>query len=427
MSYNIDPYDVMDYHHTVSEFIEPTICDSNKNSFILQQIDDASHSINRFFREETLDYTYSLRNVVILGNAIDSIHEIPIVDPNGDSLDQSISEIYAGKLLNEENPWDHIYELEVAQICHSVGLDTKLVHEGNISGPDVFVDCDNTRINIECKRRRSHDPETHLGNPYNLIKDRIDNSVNIGEDSYFIELTSDKPLEEKDADELANLAVDVIEHQYQEKTKTIGDVTYKVILHDYISGKSEVDVSRDDLEFWFNYSGLSPHSIQKMLSPFDHDQTSPGALIDFGIKFTDEGKTVLKEGSVLDFNFPTIDSKFYDRIINTTFRKGRQDLSGCSPAVLFIHLPAYEIEDMDRYHVQEADYDPTRQTQRLDQRIEGQLKHSNSINAVVANTTYFNTKGNNCEIRRGFKMFKNPSPELSLPDDFEAFLSGDYF
>lgn len=427
MTLETDPYDVMEYHDIVSQILKQHIDTENKNKYLIRQLEEASHSINRFFREGTLDYTRSLVNIIILGAALDSIDEIPVVDPNGNILDSPASEIYGKRLLNEENPWEHVYELEVAQDCHSAGLDTKLVDEGQQTGPDVFVDCNGSRIYIECKRRRRYNPETDSGGTYEIIRDQIDDLVSIDEDSYFIELTSDGPLDEGAIDKLATQAADVIENQWSEKTTRIAGTEYKIVLRDYFHGEKESDMSKNDIEFWTKYNAISSHALQKFLSPFDSDQMSPGAKINMMIMFTSEGKAVCKNCSVIDFNFPTIDSKLYDRIINTTLRKGRQDLSGCSPGVLFIHLPAYETEDMQRYHVQEGDYDPTPQVQRLNQRITGELKDSSSLNAVVINITFFEAKGNDCQVMRGYKIFKNPSPKVSLPKEFDDYISGEYF
>ena len=80
---------------------------------------------------------------------------------------------------------------------------------------------------------------------------------------------------------------------------------------------------------------------------------------------------------------------------------------------------------MAQYHVQEGEYDPIPQFERLIQRIEGELKDSNSVNAVVLTFTEIQTEGNNCQIRRGYKIIKNQSPETQLPERFEKFLSKD--
>ncbi|MFC6719997.1 hypothetical protein [Halobacteriaceae bacterium SHR40] len=240
-------------------------------------------------------------------------------------------------------------------------------------------------------------------------------------------MTADGPLEEQAVESVIDLAVQVIENREPEATCEINKIEYKVKLKDYYQGQKILDISKQDIERWFNNEIFSPDAIQALLSAFDEEKISPGSQVETSIKFIEEGEVMTKGGAVFDFNFPTIDEKYYDRIINTTLRSGREDLKGRSPSVLFLHLPAYETEDMRRYCVQEGQYDPTPQIQRLEQRIEGELNHSTSVNAVVLNMTYFATRENYCQIERAYKVSENQSPDRQLPQDFRKYLSGDLF
>ena len=420
MSNNLGPYDIMRYHSQLTEFFEPYINEVEVNNSLLTQIEKTGKRIDSYFKTGTIDFTPSVRNVIILGSVVENIGEFSVVKPNGDYREESAEEIYAQKLLREANFWKTAYELEIAQFCNNRDLDTRLVHEGQQCGPDIFVYCDDKRIDIECKRRDAHLSDVDYD--YEQIREEIHNRIDIGEDSFFIELTADGPLEEEARETVIELAVETVENRSSESTANINGIEYKIILKGYYHGKKESDISKKDVERWFNEQVFTPQKIQALLSPFDTDMISSGSYIEQQFCFTKDGDAITKNSSVFDFNFPTIDDKYYDRVVNTTLKSGFDDLKSRSPAILFLHLPADETEGMERYFVQEGNYEPTPQIQRLEQRIDGELKYSDSVNAVVLNGTHFIPDENNCRIERGYKVIKNPSPDSPLPQDFEDFL-----
>lgn len=182
MSYHIGPYDLIGYHNRLSEFFDPYAAEIDNNNSLLLQIEKAGEVINRFFREDVIDYTYPVRNTVIIGRAIQSINDIQVVKPDGEPWENSSEEIYAKKLLTEENPWKTVYELEVAQSCIDAGLDTNLIHEGEHAGPDILVNCNNERVDIECKRRDTYNSKRDYD--YKEIREKILDRLDIGEDSF---------------------------------------------------------------------------------------------------------------------------------------------------------------------------------------------------------------------------------------------------
>lgn len=421
MCYETDPYDVMRYHSQMIELFRPYISDLSINNNLIRQLEETGKVINRFFRDGVIDYTTPVVNTVIMGKAIESINNLPVIKPDGTRWQRSAKEIYAKRLLTAENPWETIYELEVANFCFSTGFSTKLVHEGQDAGPDIFVYNDGERIDIECKRRQPypHNRETN----YEEIRKQIVSQLNIGDDSFFIELSADGPLKGSAIDSVIDLAIDVINNRKPEAVEKIGGTKYKINLKDYYQGKRSLDLSKQDVERWFRHDVLPRPAIYAFLSPFDAGEISPGSHINMNIMFTEEGTTITKNGTVFDFNFPTIDERLYDRIVSNTLESGRSDLKGRSPSVLFIYLPAYDVEDLSRYYVQEGSYAPTPQIQRLEQRVRGELKQSTSVNAVVINTTYFEANDNNCRVKRGYKLFRNQSPENQLPNQFAQYLN----
>ncbi|MFC6719998.1 hypothetical protein [Halobacteriaceae bacterium SHR40] len=184
MSYNIGPYDIMRLQSQLSDFFDPYVNKVNINNSLLTQIEKTGEAIDRFFRDGVIDYTYPVMNVVIIGKAINSIEDLTVVKPDGSQWEKSIEEIYAKKLLTEENPWKTIYEIEVAQSCYSAGLNTKLVHEGQEAGPDVLVYCGDKRVDIECKRRDTYDTKKNYD--YKPIREEILSNLDIGDDSFLL-------------------------------------------------------------------------------------------------------------------------------------------------------------------------------------------------------------------------------------------------
>jgi hypothetical protein len=423
MSYEIDPYQVIHYHNTVTEFFDEYASEVSANNGLPDLLEKADQRIGDFFLTDSLDYTYPVTYTVILGNAIQGLEDIPIIAPDESAKKDSAEEIYAERLLREKNFWATLYEIKVAKECYSAGFDTKLVEEGTQKGPDVYVYPNkDDRIDIECKRRQEHN--TRRNYPYEIIEESVTEEISTDEVSFCVEITSDRPLQNQAISDIIDLVIDVIRNEKIEDSAVINGVEYRVILHDYFTGIREVDMSKSDLERWMTHEEISPQFIDE-LSSFDDCPMTPGFSSTGQLKITETGNIVRRGVQNFEFSFPTIDEGFYNRIVESCIRRGREDLSGRSPAILYVHLPKYELDDMARYHVQEGEYDPVPQFERLIQRIKGELKDSNSVNAVVLTFTEIQTEGNNCQIRRGYKIIKNQSPETQLPERSEKFLSKD--
>jgi hypothetical protein len=418
-----NPTDVINHYHEVSDFFDEAIDEYEGSSYITYILDKANETINRYFREGSLDYTKPVRDIVIIGKAIESLTDVDLVAPDGSVRPGSIKDIYAKKILLSQNPWSIIYELEVASLFESAGLKYSIVHEGNQPGPDVIIDTNDERVNVECKRRESTSPNENYDNLYEMIGEGVRNSTDIGEDSYFVEFRSDKPLQEEAVPELIKMGQDVVEDEKSTVTRQINDVEYKVTLMEYFSGERELDVAKSDVERWFD-EDIAPVDLHNRLSPFEKDFEKPGARINGDFKFTRKCTTISKGYSAFDFNFPTIQDDYYNRLVEGLLSRGLADLSGNAPGILFVHLPAYDIGDMQNFIIQEGDYDPVPQLDRLSQRIEGKLAESGSTNWIVTQVTYFFNEGDYCGVIQGFKLYENQSPNSEMPDELDEFFEG---
>ena len=290
MSYETDPYQVIQYHNTVTEFFDEYASEVSANNALPELLEKADDRIGDFFLTDSLDYTYPVMYTVVLGKAIQGLEDISIIAPDESAKKNSAEEIYAKRLLREENFWATLYEVEVANECYSAGFDTKLVEEGMQKGPDVYVYPDNSdRIDIECKHRQEHDTEDNY--PYEIIKESVMEEINTDEISFCVEITSDRPLQSQAINDIIDLVIGVIRNEKSEDSAVINGVEYRVILHDYFTGIREVNMSKSDLERWMTHEELSPQFIGE-LSPFDDCPMTPGSSSTGLLKATETGNIV---------------------------------------------------------------------------------------------------------------------------------------
>lgn len=430
MSDFIEAYDVMKYERKVTEFLRE-YHDNNEivESPIGSALKATRKAIDYFFRRGDLEFTSPVMNITIFGRVIERTEALPVVSPDGEKLDTGPEKVFAERLLKEENPWETLYELEVADDCKLAGLNPKLVHEGSSSGPDILVETNNEVVDIECKRRRpqkNHEEDGFANLITKEVRDRINpNSNDIPEESFFIELTGEGPLKEEAVDSIIELTVDAIENRKSNINRKIGGVHYHVRLREYFSGEKMTDITKSDMRRLFKF--LNPGFVRMFLSPFDSYAVSPGMVINAPIKFTSDGRSVTKGVQVINFNFPSIDEGHYAKIVGNTIKRGRKDLSGRSPAVLYVFLPADEFEDMTRYIIPGHKDEEILQIKRLEQRIRGQLNDSSSLNAIVLTSKYLYNETNKAQIQRVYKAFENENPKSPLPDRFERFVEGNLF
>lgn len=419
----IGPYDVMRYERRVTYFLSGYIEDMVLSDHpLMNDLRQTRKMIEYYFRNGQFEYTPHVRTISIFGRTIEGVDQIPLVSPDGQYITESLEDVYAERLSKEQNPWETIYELAVASDCESAGLDTKLVHEGSASGPDVYVWIDDIRIDIECKRRRPLPTREEQDELSSAVTEQVSEKVDVGDDSFFIEMSGDGPITEDAVDILANQAADLIENRLSDATVDVDGTEYRIYLKDYFTETCEIELSKQDIERLSEF--LSPALVRGFISPFDTDDMSPGMKLNVPFKITEEGKTISKGAEVFDYNFPAIENDYNKKVVGNTIKRGRSDLSGRSPAVLFVYLPARAARDMQNSHVPTPDGDSISQTERLSQRISGKLKQSSSLNAIVTNTTYFGVEDNRAILQRGYKTYENPSPESELPDQFKEFLDG---
>ncbi|WP_227380927.1 hypothetical protein [Haladaptatus halobius] len=425
MSDTIDVYKVMDYERELTEFLTSYAPEEEVRSYpIWKPLEETREMLDHYFRTETFEFTPGVRDVAYAGLLAQKGKDLEVVSPDGDKIDKEMSEVFAERMLKEENPWEALYEVEVAYQCENAGFNTKLINEGTTGGPDIYVEIDDTTIDIECKRRRAGntgDPTYDEG--FTTLKQKILDTINNGVDggeipelSFYLDLGGEEPLTEDIVDEVSEIAIDVLRNKQAEKEAVINGAIYTARLEDYFYGEKILEMDEDDLNTFTELP--NERHISRFLSGFDTEDLDPGMYLEPRFMI-DESKNVHGKGiQVINFNFPDIDEDYYSRVLEGVISRGRGDLSGRSPSALFVYIPSYEFIDMGRFVIDGYQEERIPQIERLEQRIRGQLNQSNSLNAIILNSTFVEFAGKGIQYSLGISSFNNEDPEKSLPDEF---------
>lgn len=347
----IEPYDVMQYERSLTEFLAAYCSDEELQKYpISDSLQATRDMIDRFFRTGRLEFSRPVRNITIIGRTIDGIDELDVVSPNGNTIEKEIEDVFVERLLKEENLWEVLYELEIARICKYNGFDTELIHEGTDKGPDIFVNLGGQQIDIECKKRRTgntgqNDESEAANSILDKISDRIEfdtDEEDIPELSYYLEISSNEPLLEVAIGQIIEEAINVLSNKKSESVITVDGIDYKISLIDHFHGEVDLDITRDDLYSAVNY--LNERHMNMFLNKFDTDDISPNVAVSPHFYVTESGSVMGKGIHVVNVNSPTIDEEYHSRVVEGTIKKGLSDLSDREPSVLFVSIPAYELE-----------------------------------------------------------------------------------
>lgn len=414
MDNGFDPYDVMQFERDISGLVEDIGETDELEGLdeLLDWLETVRNRINHYFKTGQMEFDSVIRDFVILGNAIQKTVDIPIVTPSGEPVDESFYDIFGERIIQEENIWETVYELQTASFLENRGLEPELIHEGEDSGPDISLDFEGTSISIECKRRRPSDViESNFGEQ---ISDRINEGVDVGDDSFFVRLSGERPLTEEVIEPIAESAIQIVQQQGSQITFEVEEAKYTVELVDYFTGEKEIALSIGELEQIMQF--ISPNTIKQLLVPFDYDRLSKGMRYTHMIK-PSATKSIMKRAHVIDYDFPNISEDHFNKVMNI-IEEGRSDLSGHSPSVLFVRLPADEVDSMGSYMIEDHHGNKVSQLKRLEQRVNGQLKQSKSLNAIITESLYYETDIGRMNTYTGFSTHINTNPQKSIPDKF---------
>lgn len=408
MSNGTDAFDVMRYERTITELLGDPYTPEERGD-LDAILTTARDRIDRFLHTGQIEFDSQLRDFVSIAKAIESSKDLPIVTPEADKIDSPFEKVLGERILKESNIWEVLYELQTAAFLNERGFDPLLVHEGDMSGPDIYVPFEGHKISIECKRRRPAElRETGLSK---RLVDRLEEEIEMGKESYFVHFRGNQPLSEEAIEPIVNTTINIVRKKGSNEVVEIGEDQYTINLVDHFQGERVLQITQQEMEQMIEF--LGPNLIKQLLAPFDSPDFSKGMRMTQEFEVSATGISV-RRTHAYNLDFPKISPEHHESIMNTISR-GREALSGDPPAVLFVYLPADEIDAMGEFTITDNSGSTVSQLDRLKQRIEGQLHQSNTLNSVMTNTHYWNTEIGRMYLYDGVSIYNNPSPKIELP------------
>ncbi|TKX77860.1 hypothetical protein EXE53_24320 [Halorubrum sp. SD626R] len=384
------------------------------------------HYMNQMQEQGQVVIPADTADAMHLGMAIQMLEGegVPIVDPSGDGLDQGIEDIYAQRMVDEENFWDTFYELERAAWLANAQFDIQLVHErGGQSGPDIVLKSEDD-VWIECKNKRDRTPsEWDRERAGRLIGDRLWQEHNleedIGDSSFAVTISSNVDPGEAFVDELSEEVARVVREQEEFSTIKVDGHPFEIRLEDYKPGSRTIELSDDEME------QLRASGDLRILEPFSH--------LDYGIdpfhgqghgvpnaRYLGENEFEILNAHIIEFDVPW-DIEYHEWIRNTV-NGVRSQFPNHSPIVVYIYVPMGIIYTMKNEWVVNHEDDLVTKWQRLGERIIGVFNETDRISAVVITTRAMVQKGEAVETARPIQPIFHRYPDTNLPTDFSAHL-----
>lgn len=182
--------------------------------------------------------------------------------------------------------------------------------------------------------------------------------------------------------------------------------------------------------------GLEPDTTDKMKgrldsisigSPFDALDYNPQEDVvgfgkgDFCFKARESGEISVYNPFFVDFDLP---NKEIDRVkwVMNSVNEGAKDLSGNDPSLLYVHLPVSHINKMAEKSVIDHRGNEVTELERLQQRINGKLAQSRSINGIVLSGQERTPGGDVSNLARGFRAYPNFDPRTPLSEEMSGFV-----
>jgi hypothetical protein len=464
MEVDLDPVDLMTYEHRLVEFVGEERVESEFSEFRariesnetepsfptvqsgLQQASDPILSIlyhtreafNDYWREGTLPVFNRLLDMVVMGHAVAELNDVDFVDPTGDLLNSDLQAMYADRIWASEDFWDAIFELEVGTLLHEYGLDPKLIEEGSIGGPDIYVDSFRQPIWIECKRKRTPtDAEADWEAFKQDLLEEIWERISIGDDSFAVRITADFEVDSTHIEALADTIASLVERQGDCTTIDLAKGPATIELVSYYEGARCIDITaaqEGGLGF-LDLEGVDMQDVAEQLRPhpnsaavganlFGHleQEFDPDADDVLGIARQtqiSETKIRVRNALLIEFDFRrTID---YVAKIESSIDMAKENLSGKWPSVVCIQVPFKWLKEMKR--MLSVDRSGITQKEHLKQSINGELNANSTINAIILMSRSPNRAApTEVSISRFGEPYLNLDPEDPLPDEFELFL-----
>lgn len=169
--------------------------------------------------------------------------------------------------------------------------------------------------------------------------------------------------------------------------------------------------------------GPSPASEILQTSPFGHlNYEPPDDGTGYGnasVKFTNDDEIVVRNAHIVIFDLP-VNIKYWKGIVQS-FNSARANLSGFSPSVAIVDIPASRWEKM-KENERQYEGDRISETRRLEISMKGILKQNSGINGLVVTSRFVNRTAEGVEKGRFGETMIQRFPKEPLPTEVTSFI-----
>lgn len=404
---------------------------------LLLKICQSYDSFDKYFRTGELGISDAVLDTTTLGRAIDELRGCEIITPDGRPIDVSFEDVFRPRIQSEDNFWDTTFELELAAAFSRHGFDVKLIEERQEGGPDICVEINGISVWVECKRKREKTAIEESYQKFNqetlrLLWDAID----IGPDSFVACISTNVDHTKLSSEEIAEGLGYIIQNQKERASFEVNSAEVDFELLDYYSGEYKSDIIDQDpmrisrsesegvsTEDLFNTLHPSPVADMLQINPFSHLDNLPpkrGSGIGDATMSINNNEVQIRNAHIVIFDLP-IDIEYW-KGIQQSFNSARNNLSGFSPSIAVVDIPASRWDSM-RDNDREYNGESVNGRKRLEISMKGILKQNTSINALVVTSRYSNRTTEGVERGRFGETMIHESPKVPLPSEIQTFLT----
>lgn len=393
---------------------------------IIPKLYNAQQAVDNYFRSDSLRITNAVLEISRIGRVFSELSEIEFVRPDFSPVEGSMKEVWGERLWKESDYSDAVFELEMAAWFLREGFDTYLIDEGEQVGPDIIIKEAGSEVWVECKRKREKtEQEREFEKARAKLADEVWDRVDLGDDSFAVDISMNSTMSMEHVDDLADEIAHLVERKKGKTTLELDGLEIRVTIEDYYEGGYTLEDrgSLEEATEIFSESG-------DPLDPFPHiDYKLPNGLGDTAhsetlAEISRDQRPKLYNSIIYGFH-SDVDYEFYIDWIMNAIQSAREDLSGHSPAVGIIDVPADKLETLNEFTTVDHTGNKVTLSERLGQRIWGQLLDSSSLNGLIITYTTSQEKERYTDHSRPFSSYIKEDASPPLPIPIEELFRGD--
>lgn len=377
---------------------------------------------------------------------ISTLEDTDIVDPEGNTLNQDITDLYAAEFVSDqESFWDIYYEMEIA--AHFVGgdLNANPINESAVdgSGADVYYQPGQEEFMVECKNKRESTP--HEWNLERLGRETADTLWNdlhindeIGEDSFAVRISTEKEFEseilhESDYREqfiqtlAGNLAYLIVDAESNALVFEYDGLEVTCELLGYHEGRYEKTLTEDQMEHLQRRA-----NPRRIIDPFEHIEFDPDVINENGhgivhLEHMGGNNIEIFDTYAIEFDIPW--NVPYHEWIYSTINRIPEQHQERENILAFVNIEPGIISVMKEQTVENHRGETVSKWERLEEKIIGIFANddrSDRLASVVLTTKFIfdeiNPDGRSREMRQTVKCVPNLNRDEDIPEEFEELI-----